>query len=157
MVVEVMIDTMRLNDNILHSKTKVNERLAALQDNNDFQGLIWGDAIYPNRGHTVKTSGNEDVDKAMRGCRNSIEHIFGKKDALFPLQKDRSKNKLFARDAKVVEIYFNSMLLVNLHTILYGSVVCSFFKSAEFGPKLHEYMRYPEQGEDDPLADLFAV
>ena len=74
MVVEVMIDTMRLNDNILHSKTKVNERLAALQDNNDFQGLIWGDAIYPNRGHTVKTSGNEDVDKAMRGCRNSIEH-----------------------------------------------------------------------------------
>jgi hypothetical protein len=125
--------SLRRNDLMLLTSSRLNSRLRDLQINSNEQLTIYGDSIYPRLSHlhsswrhagATRSQKNENI--AYTKTRVSIEWNYGMTANLFSYLRNIVKLKLLA-SFKVTRIYTVATILRNCHVALYGSETSHYF------------------------------
>lgn len=132
------------HDAYLLRESKLNEKLAALQEGNDVQYKAYGDAAYPILSHVDRgfrgvdlTPAQKAYNRHLSGVRVTVEWSFGLVVGLFPFVDYRKNMKLML--SPIGKYYTVSSLLTNAHTTLYGCETSIYFGLAP--PSLEEYFQ----------------
>jgi len=134
----------RRNDLELLAKSKLNEKLAAVQASDEVQYCSYGDGIFPIDTHTVgKHCVNPNVEqryenRMMSKIRIANEWAYGVTANLYPFVKYRAAQRLLHNKC-VTKFYIVATLLRNAHMCLYEGLSASYFDCAT--PTLEEYFQ----------------
>jgi len=136
----------RYNDKRFMRDSKVNARMAALQQGEAVQYIIYTDKGYYNASHIIcaahgpgaVTAEQSRVNKIMSMERVGVEWAFGKVKSRVPYLTQPRLLKLQAVDVGMrVSVAF---LLTNFHTCLHGSQSSTYFNCMP--PTLEEYINF---------------
>lgn len=134
----------RRHDSHLLRKSQLNTRLEVVQEGNDFQGVVYGDAAYAVLSHVDRgfrganlSQAQKAYNTALSGVRVCVEWQFGVIAERFPFLDFRKNLKLLL--SPIGKYYTVAALLVNAHTTLYGCKTSSYFDMQP--PSLEEYFQ----------------
>jgi hypothetical protein len=136
----------RESDLTLLEQSNLNGMLVALQFGEAFMLKALGDAIYPTLqciGTTGTMSERTTEDRILKygakRVRVAVEWDYGDTASLYAIVNDPRQNKIFVSGGSNMKyVYFNSMLLKNMHHCLYGCTASRYFHCTP--PSLESWM-----------------
>lgn len=138
----------RIHDSTLLDRSGILNKMdeAALMDENGGHFCLYGDPAYGVRPQLIApfrsarlTPEQAEFNKTMSLSRITVEWAFGKVISLFAFGDFKKNQKLFLQP--VAKQYLVSVLLTNIHTCIYGSVVSNYFGIEP--PSLETYLNLP--------------
>ncbi len=138
----------RHNDLELFDDSKINDRIAQVQEGNEVQYFSYGDGIFQCLSHCKSkhavgvhdnlTPRQIEENAAMTSMRIANEWDYGFTALLWPRVKDKSSNKI-RNGENVSMIYFVGTLLRNCRVCLHGSITSQYFNCQP--PELEDYFK----------------
>ncbi|CAN0461944.1 unnamed protein product, partial [Scytosiphon promiscuus] len=130
---DVHVEVGRRHDAYLLSESNLNNRLAEVQQGNDVQCKVYGDAAYPILSHIDRgfkgvnlTPAQKEYHRNLSQVRICVEWMFGKVVQTCAFIDHTANLKL--RLQPVGTYYGVALLLTNAHSCLYGNITASYFQ-----------------------------
>ena len=102
--------------------------------------VLMGDSAYPNGPITIRVPGGRSEEAARcSSVRVAVEHAFGKIYSKCRAMEWSSNLRLFSGQ-RIIEMFYNSAILCNMHTCLNGSQIANYFNCS--CPSLEDYMSF---------------
>lgn len=111
----------------------VNDRLAEVQQGDNFQYVIFGDSAYKSESHirsyyaNTEQSERREWNYAFKSVRIAIEWNYAVTGTLFKYLSNKRKLKLLANPQQVSRVYTVATILRNCYAGLYGTQVSRYF------------------------------
>lgn len=138
------IVSVRRHDTFLVAESKINERMAEIQQGNIDQYCLYGDSAFSMMYSHVTchykgvnlSNRQKAFNHCMNQCRESVEHIIKEIKCKFKFINYYQDLKVFQQ--YISNIIFSTVLLTNCYTCLLGNQVSEYYLLQP--PKLEEYM-----------------
>jgi hypothetical protein len=126
--------SLRRNDLAVLALSDINNRMAAVQEGDEVQLIIFGDSAYHRQSHIssylVAEDGIENYlryNGGLKKVRISIEWDYGYTATLFVYLQKKRKLQVLHSDT-VARVYTVATLMRNFHTALYGCQTSNYFE-----------------------------
>ena len=161
MILSVNVGRMGDFDSTIYRDLNMAEILQPQLFENGVQYKLFGDNIYAHSPLVITNARGQGeagfhLGRSIEACRGGIEHCHKLRSSNWAFDGLKTKNQVFKMNgSSCIQIYYNTFLLMNFHTLFYGNQIAEFFNwdHGNLTPRI--YANLPVGNTPDPFAHLY--